>query len=49
MYEYGQGVAQNDAKAREWFEKAAAQTKNAENTEAVRKARQALERMRGKR
>ena len=25
MYEYGQGVAQNDAKAREWMEKAAAQ------------------------
>ena len=41
MYRDGLGVAQNDAKAREWFE-----TENAENAEAVRKARQALERMR---
>jgi len=43
------GVAQDSAKAREWLKKAAAQTENAENTEAVRKARQALEKMRGKR
>ena len=49
MYNNGRGGAQNYAKAREWFEKAAAQTENAENTEAVRQARQALERMRGKR
>ena len=46
IYRDGQGVAQDDGKAREWFEKAAAQT---ENAEVVRKARQALERMRGKR
>ena len=46
MHYHGQGVAQDYAKAREWFEKAAAQTEDAENTEVVRKARQILEQIR---
>ena len=49
MYEYGQGVAKDLLKAREWYEQAAAQTKNAKNAKAVRRAQQALEKMRGRR
>ena len=49
MYEYGQGVTKDLLKARQLYEKAAAQTENAKNAKAVRKARQALERMREKR
>ena len=46
MYEDGKGVAKDLFKAREWYEKAASQIEDVENAEAVRRARQALEKMR---
>ena len=46
VYENGKGVTKDLFKAREWYEQVAAQRENAENAEVVRKARQALEKMR---